>query len=534
MNSDTFKLTTKLQEIKRSFKDRGWISISRFSQGEVDSGIFCCIVERRAIKNFLLSKNWGVQPTSEGKPSIITRHKNGKEVTNYEKFADKGIEPFLFKRSFHHLNDSYIDVSEDFVNYFKLHESVQSKQFRTYSFLDELGEQEEVILVTADEVKIKQKFLMQYIAVRKVYFSIGFDFMVMTDGHPDDYGDKLKDEDTVSATHNFNHLIRYVPGLSGKNLQSWIYGKLVIPYDKSLSNKTWLDGDENAAEFIIGFDDSGNENFLRCDSENIPPFLATYFKRTVLDKYYNEPEQYEIDGFTVKSKHFILKIDNNNEDYVAVFLDYLRYLPHKEQLYWKQHNITPQNGISSVYHNTMVLGNWAQQPIVADLLFKSKYKSVSKKWTEKFGWPIFKELSDTDQHIYTALHIPSTDNIKSFCEQILALVKLIIDGLNGSKLIMNLEPVKDEKSIDRLDRFITSKGFSGLEVISFLKSLQDLRSGMIAHRLSSDDRKMARVKTYFNMNGNNYRKVSKEIFIKSIGMLKLLDEIVAADKNELP
>ena len=57
-------------------------------------------------------------------------------------------------------------------------------------------------------------------------------------------------------------------------------------------------------------------------------------------------------------------MDNNNDDYVVVFLNDLRVLPHKEQLYWKHHNIArrPGMGISRSYYDTMIMGTGRESP----------------------------------------------------------------------------------------------------------------------------------------------------------------------------
>src|SRR5690606_417635 len=93
-----------------------------------------------------------------------------------------------------------------------------------------------------------------------------------------------------------------------------------------------------------GYDEEGNLIYESCDAEKID-FKTTFFKKEVLDKYYNDPGKYQVDGFGVKSRFFTLKCDNNVPEYVPVFLSDLKYLSHTEQLHWKQYNIPPRAGM---------------------------------------------------------------------------------------------------------------------------------------------------------------------------------------------
>ncbi|MFV8340727.1 hypothetical protein ACNQGL_15805 [Flavobacterium sp. LB3P21] len=129
---------------------------------------------------------------------------------------------------------------------------------------------------------------------------------------------------------------------------------------------------------------------LDCIQTNDKYFIVTYFRKEVLNKYYNEPANYKVDGWRLSSSFISLKIDNKNDDYVAVFLVELSTLPHKEQLYWKQYNIPPQKGINASYYKTMIEGSWVQQPETPDLLFKHSYVKFNNlvkpvKLTTSFG-----------------------------------------------------------------------------------------------------------------------------------------------------
>uniref|UniRef100_UPI00260AE6B4 hypothetical protein n=1 Tax=Chitinophaga sp. TaxID=1869181 RepID=UPI00260AE6B4 len=255
-------------------------------------------------------------------------------------------------------------------------------------FIDEMGEAEEVIRVKERQVCIKLRLIVEYLAVRKMHLSLCFDFMCMTNFEGAGSAFVPKDEDFVGDSFHYNHLIRGVPGIDGNNLQSWIIGKTILKYDPSKSQKFWFDLDEDAYEsFVIGYNDDGTEQTVSCNSEEHKFFTPVYFNKEVLNKYYNNPHKYQVDGFHLKSSFLSLKMDNNNDDYVMVFLNDLAMLPQKEQLHWKHHNIAPQSemGISGSYYDTMILGNWARESDSVDIHFKEKYMRFNKKWFDKYG-----------------------------------------------------------------------------------------------------------------------------------------------------
>ncbi|GAB3020815.1 hypothetical protein GCM10027051_27690 [Niabella terrae] len=67
--------------------------------------------------------------------------------------------------------------------------------------------------------------------------------------------------------------------------------------------------------------DDGTELSVLCNAEEHKFFIPVYFKKEVLNKYYNNPQKYQVDGFRVKSNYISVKMDNNNDDYVVVFLN---------------------------------------------------------------------------------------------------------------------------------------------------------------------------------------------------------------------
>lgn len=522
MEKSSFLLEAALKNIRAKFTNGGWVDV--FTNGDNHSGgIFCYLVADCHLNEHMETSDFGLWKGSEGRPSVSTYYSPDGQEFRYSPFNEDGIEPFLYCKSFPCANDGYIDVSEEFVNYFRLYEKGLSKQDRTYYFFDELGEMEEVILIKIDSVRVKLKFLMEYISVRRMHFAICFDFMAVGKVSLKDFGISLQDKNFTNDWYNYNHLICVCPGST--DLQSWIRGKIVIKYDPAKSLQTWYDTDFAYENFIIGYNqESGEEISVPCDSEEHKFFVPVYFKKEVLSKYYNDPEKYKIDGFSLSCHAFHLKMDNNIDEYVVVFLNDLRMLPQKEQLYWKHYNIAPQQnmGISGSYYDTMVLGSWARKSDAIDIRFKQEYQSFNKKWFDKFGWHFYKEPSGTDIHLFKALHLPGDNSVISFCDQMLIVVKFTIDSLNEEMLVKDLPKVEMEKGIAKFERFLGEKAEDLSDMLVFVRHLQNLRSGMIAHKFSESNKNCKKAIEYFKMTGQNYRDVAAEILAKSLWTINAL------------
>lgn len=528
MDKEKFLFVDEIKQIQSSFIKDGWVTIYECSNTKDDQYlVYCCLVDSKTIKKYKQDREWMIYPTMEGKPSIISTYPNGKEQIKYYTYDEKGVEPFIFVRdfSFADVKDKYVDISEEFVFYFKLYEKPDNKQNRKYYFIDDAGDFDEVIKIESNKVKIKLKYLMEYISIRKIYFSICFDFVRFGSISSDAFDILTLDKDYQSGKYFYNHFIRPIPFVDVDKLQSWIHGKAFIDFDKKKTTIFYFDGkNQKYEDFITGYDNQGNEVYESCKKTNEKYFTLTYFKKEVLNKYYNQPTKYKVGEGSVQSSFFTLKIDNNVEDYVPVFLVELSFLPHKEQLHWKQYNIPPQKGISNTYYKRMIEGSWEEYPETPDLYFKYKYESFNGKWKDKFGWQFYKNLAKQDEHYFTSLHIPTTNNVKAFCEQVLSIVKITIDRLNEAEFAKDIILKENEKGISKLEKYLKSKDVEIPDMILFLRNLQDLRSGLIAHSFSSSNKNCKRAMEYFGIKENNYIEVAKDIFIKSIWTINALEK----------
>ncbi|TAJ09057.1 hypothetical protein DMA11_20815 [Marinilabiliaceae bacterium JC017] len=515
MKKESFLFEDKLKDINSKFTKDGWVTIYDSSSNENESSlIYCCLVDKDKKEESEKNNSWHFHIGSEGKPSVWGDN-------SYTSNAETGIEPFLVQRNFS-LSDryeSFFDVSEEFILYFNLYEKGDNKQNRKYYYIDDLGNLDEVLIFEPKRIRVKLKYLKEYITIREMYFIVTYSFDRFIKANKIDWEINSVDE-VISENHYIYH--RLIRPLDNR-MQSAILGKVFI--EPNTQKKYHQDLSDDYETFSIGYDENGDELFESCEKTNEKYFKLTYFKKEVLNKYYNEPQKYEVDSFGIRSKFFSLKIDNNIEEYVPVFLVELGCLPYKEQLHWKQYNIPPQDefGMSSIYYKTMIEGNWAEHPETPDLFFKFKYKDFNKKWKDKFGWEFYKPLAEQDKHIFTALHVPTTNNVKAFCEQILTIVKLTIDRLNEKHLQKEISLESGDKGITKLEKYLKSKEIEIPQMFEFLRNLQSLRSGLMAHTFSKSDKNCRKALEYFKLNDDNYIEIANEIFIKSVFTLNTLE-----------
>ncbi len=518
MNLENFLLKDKMQEIEKGFKVKnGWLLIYDSAYDEIESkGIYCSLIKNSYFKKYSSSHSWPINYGYEGKSNVYGDN-------TYQTYDNDETEPFLFKKSFNIKNKAvkYIDVSEEFILYYKLFEEIEDKQNRKYYFVNDYGETDEVLIVKPNFVKVKLKYLKEYITMRDMHFFISFEYMIVLKNIPAEWDFQMIDKDFITDDYNFNHLVRNNFG----GYQSWILGNYFVKPNGV--KKSYLDFDNyHFEEFITGIDENGDNIYSNPKNESKANFTFTYFKKEVLTKYYNNPSEYEIDSFSVANRYFRLKIDNNLEDIVPVLLTDLLILPENEQLHWKQYNISISEDfqLSSTYYNTVILGNWYEHPESIDLYFKHTYENFNKKWNSKIGWDLYKPLATEDEFNYKALHLITENNIKSFCEQTLTIVKLTIDRINEKEIVKGLELESNIKGISKFQKFLESKDMLIPDLFEFLRHLQSLRSGLIAHTFSSSNKDCKKAIEYFKINEKDFRDVHKEIFEKSIRTLKTLEK----------
>jgi len=281
-------------------------------------------------------------------------------------------------------------------------------------------------------------------------------------------------------------------------------------------------------KFIIKIDNSGKEIEHICDESELgnnfganpkaPHFLTPiFFKKEVLDKYYNKPSKYSIsDGYLSFGSVWGINIDNNAIGGIMVYLGDLGRLPYEEQKHWRLHNISKGNA-SKISYKRDFQAEFCS-PTEPALFFKERLGLFNKIWKEKLGWYLFKSLDKKDEHHLKTLRIPDNEQ-KEFDEVVLSLNKILADSLNVSEMKKDLNFEKEDKSISILEKYLKQKyKFNSSQMINFLKDLQNLRSKGSAHRKGKDY-----IKAYKKFDKGDFSKTFENVLIQSITMLNTIE-----------
>ena len=107
---------------------------------------------------------------------------------------------------------------------------------------------------------------------------------------------------------------------------------------------------------------------------------------------------------------------------------------------------------------------------------------------------------------------------------------MTIDRLNEKELEKGLNLDSKVKGIGKFEKFIELRGVHIPDMFEFLRNLQNLRSGLIAHTFSETNKDCNNAIKYFGIENDNYMKISKEIFVKSVYTFNTLEKYFILNK----
>ncbi len=514
-----------------------WITVYESKREGADNiTIFSGLVPVESIPKSLESESWDIS-IGQGTPGFVTYYDHGEERIEYQRNLNPHlIEPIVIFREFHGMKDDYLEIQEEFRSFHNLY---ADRKRNVLVKIQDDGSEDDAVEIESRKVRIKTKFLRQYIAAKQMGLAIYFDsFRYSKSEFSTDEYSKFSLQKHEKDISYFVHIgpLNSILGDENKSI-SRLLGKRIFFPPKIEKSGIWPFNEkkEKFEEFIIGTDEDGRLVYCTSNPDKLanyfganpdaPHYLTpVFFKKEVLSKYYNNPEKFSVeDGYLRCGGLWGIRIDNDHPDLVMVFLgDLGRDLSHSEQLYWKSNNISPEGKMSATCFKRSFLAQ-PTNPDSEDLIFKYKFDDFSKNWIEKFEWPLFLPLAEKDSHLFTSLRIPVINDQSEFDSQILAIAKILIDSLNEKELgKANESGGKDLPGIAKFRQFLIENSMPNHdEYIDFLKDLYALRSSGVGHRKG---KKFEKVAERFELQ----KKPLKEVFIgilkKAEGMLYNLEK----------
>jgi hypothetical protein len=510
-----------------------WVTVYSSNIGEWGTThFFCALIPNLMVAKSLKSYSWDLC-VGCGKPGCsVSYDSEGNRMVTYHRYGDNsGVEPLIHYRHFYDIKKSYIEVSEEFRLFHNLYyDNVNNKFIK----INDSGVEDNVIIIEEDRVQIKLKPLKQFLAIKEMHLAIYFSIDRYAGNTLDQLGLE-NDRTTVKKDKLHYYFLLYERKTDDKQTFSRLEGKkLISGMPREKIGIMPCEENDDYVEFIIDINENGEPIYHTCNPETLadyfgknphaPHYLTpVFFRREVLAKYYSRPDIYSIeDGYIRCGGLWDLQIDNNHDTNVIVFLGDLGELPSEERHYWKSYNVAPEGTVSDVNFKRIFLAQFSE-PQKGDLAFKYQFKCFQEKWLKRFGWFLFKPLSEKDEHNFKVLRVPISDDQFEFDQQSLALTKVLVDSLNEKEIKKQIKRTipREAKSISKLSQWLQEQGFTDYEPhIKFLRSLQDLRTGA-AHRKGET---YQRGVEYFKLDRKPLANVFEDILIQAADFLNYLDK----------
>lgn len=514
-----------------------WLTVYAGPSDRIDSPIFySALIREDLVEKSLKDPSWDLR-IGDGRPGFCFRFEGGKEIGSYYRHSDEGVEPLVMWRNFYGIKPGYWEISEEFRLYFDLYED-RAKGLLIK--INDNGDEEEVALISDQEIKIKLRLVTEFLAVKRMRLALFFDMNRFSEKTLAEL--HIKESHKIKAGNDFVYSIGARPwnGFTeeGHRSHGFLLGKKLVAPTSDFKPRMFGSEKRQYVDFIIGVDEHGGEVLHTCEDERLANYFGknpgapqyvtpVFFRKEVLGKYYSQPSKFSVeDGYLRCGGLWGLRMDNNHRRYVMILLGDLGHLSYIEQLHWRSFNVASGKMSRTAFERGFE-GKFAD-PENPALFFRQRFDSFQKNWEKKFGWLLFKPMNEGDAYHLKALRIPLTNEQKEFDEQVLTLTKILIDSLNEEQLQKEL-PVQGQnsKGLEKLEQFLTHRGADFPEMFEFLRKLQTLRSTAVAHRKGKNYEK---VKDFFSIGKRELSLIFEDIVVNCIRVLNTLERSVLGSK----
>lgn len=490
--------------------NKDWITVARFNINCDSYGTFSALLPniKKVVQKILSNSEWDIN-TDVGKLFFRKSFKTGKiKLDPGVQFIYDGIpaRPFTILRDFHGAFPSSVDITQSFFLYHGLYFDAQNR-----CYIDPITEEEAIRYIDPEYVWVRTTYLRDYLAATKMILVRYHDCSRSVKKDPLTVLGKEKAQFNIKDnSRNFSIFVGKSV-LNTRETSSRLLGKdIVLPFSEP-RNPDYLNligkADKKYVAFIIGIDQNGKNIEETCNEEELSNFFAnkgkapfltlTYFKKEVLQKYYQNPRRYTVSpGYIQFLDIWGIPFDVNDAELVHVWLGDLGRIPYEEQLHFRQYNVLPSGGISEDFFQTQLMATFVEkkEPI-SD--FKKLFDEVNTLFEQKSGFKIFRGLSSQDSHVYKTIHVPLTNEAKELEEQLIYLSKILVDSINKSELKKRVKWKPSLEGEDTHIRYLEEYLKENFEIdrtkvnqiVQPFRTAQRLRSQSAAHRKSTEFRK---------------------------------------------
>ena len=434
---------------------------------------------------WLASNDFGRTDVWEDGGQVLIEEQTEAHVGKNE---DVRIEPFTFLRLWNDTWPSKFELIQNFILFYNLHFDTTDNK---YVAVNAAGDATDVVKIRDEaqrrKIDIRTEFLRNYLACRERILVRQHDNYMYFDRTLAEFGiEPFRGRRLADSDYVFDLAAVDADWMDGRPAISVLNGKdLILPFDK---RQDILRRPKKNSEFITGVDDHGDYVMASYKKGDGPMDFLTgvYFKREVLQRYYDTPD-YKVELHMVSGSTWCIKKYTNNADLIHVHLGDLVSLPEKEQRYWRNSNVPPEDGDPD------------EQFVDSDTLvyrFKESLRRFQGGFETQFGFRPFLSLRTDDAYKEDSIRVPLNDGPDELEKQFNYLALLLPNSIDEEQLreYMGTEKckrLKKGRSITVLEALLKHESLP-TDIIPLLREVQDLRSSANAHRKGREYTKNAK------------------------------------------
>ncbi len=395
-------------------------------------------------------------------------------------------EHILFTRSFGGVRELnyYMEIGQKFSHLCGIHHMPERK---AWCRLNRHGDIENVVreveIPPSGKYRCKGRIVLFNRDVLEIYAALNemalvrmFDFDRFCNYGTSDFKERAEKS-------NNDQNIFYCYGKDPGN-RSYTRGVQIIPTTiskKEAAKRIYGDfneGEHQQEKFIVARDFE-NKKIEEISYEDGMHFETTFFRPEVLSKYKADLEKYNFEENQIgcRGSWYLEFYDINEIGQVYAFLKYLSYLPHEEQLHWKQFNEEPKAPIPHHVIEAVLLGKPSSyySPLAS---LKNKLRNLQCEW---WKMPSPDAINKAQYQV--------TGSNDEWREEFLNLDQLLIEGfeekwLRGKAKELGRAPEQSSRSLKLLEECLIGLGFEedhARSIVSPLREVQYLRTKLKGH-----------------------------------------------------
>ncbi len=518
LGADPFKQEKVIELVKNPLSG-AWVTVySHHDAADGRPSVFACFADLTRKQEILAGDDW-LKHASSFSPGFCVCA----DGITYHDGRDEGYDFIVAEQYFYPLDQAQILVNQEFVMLFELYRGDDG----CYYSVDKCGEREKVVDFAGDEVRVRTKYILRFIAAKQCLFVYFVDArLASSSSFPLGSTECIAESDEVGGNYHIGQW--YTSDIYECYLLSMLYARSFIEPGDVETCGVWPydEKKELYPEFVIGERPDGSLVRYTCDPNKLgtyfdkepraPHYLTpVFFKPAVLDKYRSSPH------FDVSERHIScgsqwrFEIDNVDPDRVMAYLgDLGRDLPESERTHFLSFEMSPvDQRISDEVFKTDLLNMWVKDPSGPISMLMRARMELDKAWKKRFGSALFRPFHRADEGILEQIHIPSGNGEPEFEAVTMALTRALVDYIDES----SLKGADAKGSINKLEVFLSANDV--VADIKPLRDLQRLRSAGAAHGKGSNYDKL-----HGDVVTEDHREDSKRLIARLTTMLNELTE----------